>query len=96
MKEEIKALLKDELKAVSKSKKSILVGTAMVALDVLLVATSLISFYSLIFILPLIFILRKQIHEYRVNQMMLILTRYLIDDEYSQTFNTKEEEDGRI
>ena len=96
MKEEIKALLKDELKAVSKSKKSILVGTAMVALDVILVATSLISFYSLIFILPLIFILRKQIHEYRVNQMMLILTRYIIDDEYSQTFNTKEEEDGRI
>jgi hypothetical protein len=96
MKAEIKALLKDELKAVSKSKKSILVGIAMVALDVLLVATSLISFYSLIFILPLIFILRKQIHEYRVNQMMLILTRYIIDDEYSQTFNTKEEEDGRI
>ena len=96
MKEEIKALLKDELKAVSKSKKSILVGTAMVALDVILVATSLISFYSLIFILPLIFILRKQIQEYRVNQMMLILTRYLIDDEYSQTFNIKEEEDGRI
>jgi len=96
MKEEIKALLKDELKAVSKSKKSILVGTAMVALDVILVATSLISFYSLIFILPLIFILRKQIHEYRVNQMMLILTRYIIDDEYSQTFNIKEEEDGRI
>jgi hypothetical protein len=96
MKEEIKALLKDELKAVSKSKKSILVGTAMVALDVILVATSLISFYSLIFILPLIFILRKQIQEYRVNQMMLILTRYIIDDEYSQTFNIKEEEDGRI
>ena len=96
MKEEIKALLKDELKAVSKSKNSILVGTAMVALDVILVATSLISFYSLIFILPLIFILRKQIQEYRVNQMMLILTRYIIDDEYSQTFNIKEEEDGRI
>jgi hypothetical protein len=95
MKEEIKALLKDELKAVSKSKKSILVGTTMVALDIILVATSLISFYSLIFILPLIFIIRKQINEYRVNQMMLILTRYLIDDEYSQTFNTKEE-DGRI
>jgi len=96
MKEEIKALLKDELKAVSKSKKSILVGTAMVALDVLLVVTSIASTYSLIFILPLIFIIRKQIQEYRVNQMMLILTRYIIDDEYSQTFNIKEEEDGRI
>ena len=53
MKAEIKELLKDELKAVSKSKKSILVGVAMVVLDVVLVATSLISIYSLIFVLPL-------------------------------------------
>jgi len=95
MKAEIKALLKDELKAVSKSKTSILIGIIMVALDIVLVTISLISLYSLIFILPLIFIIRKQIQEYRINQMMLILTRYLIDDEYSQTFNIKEE-DGRI
>jgi hypothetical protein len=93
MKAEIKALLKDELKAVSKSKTSILIGLAMVTLDIILVTTSLISLYSLIFVLPLALVIRKQINEYRFNQMLLILTRYLIDEEYAKTFNT--DEDGK-
>jgi hypothetical protein len=91
MKAEIKELLKDELKAVSKSKKSILVGITMVVLDIILVATSLISIYSLIFILPLVLVIRKQINEFRANEMLLILTRYLIDEEYAKTFNTNED-----
>jgi hypothetical protein len=82
MKAEIKALLKDELKAVSKSKTSILVGIAMVILDIALVLTSVFSISSLIFVLPLIFIIRKQIQEYQLNQAMLIFTRMLIDDEF--------------
>jgi len=82
MKSEIKALLKDELKAVSKSKTSILVGIAMIILDVALVLTSLFSISSLIFVIPLIFVIRKQIQEYQLNQAMLIFTRMLIDDEF--------------
>lgn len=89
MKAEIKALLKDELKAVSKSKTSIALGITMIALDVLLVLTSIFSVYSLIFILPLIFVIRKQIQEYRVNQMMLIFTRYLIDEKYAKTLDNE-------
>jgi hypothetical protein len=89
MKAEIKALLKDELKAVSKSKTSILIGILMVILDIVLVLTSIFSVYSLIFILPLIFVIRKQIQEYRVNQMMLIFTRYLIDEEYAKTLDNE-------
>jgi len=92
MKAEIKALLKDELKAVSKSKTSILVDIAMIILDVALVLTSIFSISSLIFVLPLIFVIKKQIQEYQVNQMMLIFTRMLIDDEYVQ----KQKENGRI
>jgi hypothetical protein len=92
MKAEIKELLKDELKAVSKSKTSILVGIAMIILDVALVLTSVFSISSLIFVLPLIFVIRKQIQEYQLNQAMLIFTRMLIDDEYVQ----KQKENGRI
>ena len=95
MKEEIKKLLENELKAVSKSKKSILVGVAMIALDVILVLTSLISFYSLIFILPLILAIRNQLQEYRINLIVLTLARLMVDKVYEATFNT-EEEDGRI
>ena len=90
MKAEIKEVLKDEIKAVQKSKIAVLVGIAMVALDVVLVISSFISIYSLIFTLPLIFIIRKQIQEYRMNEMILILTRVIIDEDYAKTFNTDE------
>ena len=90
MKAEIKEVLKDEIKAVQKSKIAVLVGIGMVALDVILVITSFISIYSLIFTLPLIFIIRKQIQEYRMNEMILILTRVIIDEDYAKTFNTDE------
>lgn len=90
MQKEIKELLKDELKAVSKSRTSILIGLALVALDITLVLTSIFSVYSLIFIFPLILVTRKQINEYRVNQMMLTFTRYIIDEEFAKTLNPKE------
>ena len=90
MKAEIKEVLKDELKAVQKSKIAVLVGIGMVALDVVLVISSFISIYSLIFTLPLIFLIRKQIQEYRMNEMILILTRVIIDEDYARTFNTDE------
>lgn len=82
MRQEIKELLKDELKAVQKSKISILVGIGMVALDVVLVITSFISIYSLIFTLPLLFLVRKSYNDFQLNQAMLIFTRMLIDDEF--------------
>lgn len=84
MRSEIKELLKDELKAVNQSKTSILIGSAMILLDILLVITSVFSIYSLIFILPLTIILRKQIQKYQLNQMMLIFTRFIIDDEFNE------------
>ena len=92
MRTEIKELLKDELQVVSKSKTSILVGVAMVILDVVLVSTSFITIYSLIFTLPLAFLIRKSYNEYQLNQAMLIFTRMLIDEEYSQTFKTEQDE----
>jgi hypothetical protein len=82
MREEIKELLKDELKAVSKSKTSIIVGVTMVILDVVLVLTSFLSIYSLIFTLPLAFLIRKSYYDYRLNQAMVIFTRMLIDEEF--------------
>ena len=82
MRTEIKELLKDELKAVQKSKIAVLVGIGMVALDVVLVISSFISIYSLIFTLPLLFLVRKSYNDFQLNQAMLIFTRMLIDDEF--------------
>jgi len=82
MRPEIKSLLKDELKAVQKSKFAIAIGITMVAVDVSLVLTSFISIYSLIFTLPLAFLIRKSYNNFQLNQAMLIFTRMLIDDEF--------------
>lgn len=82
MRSEIKELLKEEIKAVQKSKFAIAIGITMVAVDVLLVLTSFISIYSLFFTLPLSFLIRKSYNEYQLNQAMLIFTRMLIDDEF--------------
>jgi hypothetical protein len=92
MRAEVKKALKEELKAVRNTRISILIGLTMVILDIILVTTSIFSIYSLIFILPLILIIRKQVQEFRVNEMLLILTRYLIDEEYAKTFNTENDE----
>ena len=82
MRKEIKALLKDELKTVQKSKTSILVGSVMVILDIVLVLASLLSIHSLIFLIPILFIIRKAYFDYQLNQAMLTFTRMLIDDEF--------------
>ena len=92
MKAEVKKALKEELKAVRNTRISILIGLTMIILDIILVTTSIFSIYNLAFVLPLIFIIRKQIQEYRINEMMLILTRYLIDEEYAKTFNVENDE----
>lgn len=82
MRPEIKELVKEELQAIQKSKISMVIGIGMVILDVLLVVTSFISIYSLIFTLPLIYVVRKSYVEYQLNQAMIIFTRMLVDDEF--------------
>jgi hypothetical protein len=82
MRPEIKELVKEELQAIQKSKISMFIGIGMVILDVLLVVTSFISIYSLIFTLPLFYLIRKSYGEYQLNQAMLIFTRMLVDDEF--------------
>jgi glucose-6-phosphate-specific signal transduction histidine kinase len=84
MRKEIKALLKDELKAVQSSKISLLTGVVMFILDIALVLTSIISVHSLIVLIPLVFVIRKVYFEYQLNKAMLTLTRTLIDDEFQE------------
>ena len=92
MKAEVKKALKEELKAVRNTRISILIGLTMVILDIILVTTSIFSTYSLIFVLPLILIIRHQIQEHRIKSMVLILARYRVDEEYAKTFNVENDE----
>jgi hypothetical protein len=91
MKTEIKKLLKEEIKAVNNSKISVIVGLVMVILNSLLVAASIINPYSLFFIFPLVFIIQRQIDEFRMNQIILMINRAIIDEDYLNEL-VKEEE----
>jgi uncharacterized membrane protein YvlD (DUF360 family) len=87
MKIKVKEVLKDQIRLVRQSKLKIITGTLLTLLDIGLVVASYITIYSLIFTLPLLYVIRKQIFEYRINSAVLMLTRYLIDDEYSKKFD---------
>ena len=73
MKEEIKELLKEEIKAVNKSRISVIIGLIMIILNSFLVMMTIINPYSLIFIFPLVIVVQRQINEFRTNQIILIL-----------------------
>ena len=87
MKSTIKELLEKDIKEVNQYKKKIITGGILLIADVILVTLSLLSIYTLILTLPLLFILRKQIMNYRMKKMVLILTRYILDDEFAKEFD---------
>ena len=83
MREEIRILLKDELKKVQTSKISMLIGGGMVVLNIALVILSILSVYSLFLTIPILFMIRKSYLDYQLDKAMLFLTRTLIDDEFN-------------
>lgn len=87
MKKDVREALKKEINSVVQSKLKVITGILLLLLDIGLVISSYITVYSLIFTLPLLYIIRKQIFEYRMNSAVLMLTRYLIDDDYSKEFD---------
>lgn len=87
MKSTIKELLKEDIKEVNQSKKKVITGVVLLIADIILVTLSLLSIYTLILTLPLLFILRKQIMDYRMKKMVLVLTRYILDDEFAKEFD---------
>mgnify|MGYP000914461115 CR=1 FL=1 len=86
MKKEIKDLLKKEIKEVNQSKGKVITGMLLLLLDIVLVSLSLLSIETLIFTLPLVFIIRKQIFEFKMKKFTLILLRLMVDEEFEKEF----------
>jgi hypothetical protein len=95
MQVEIKEILKNEIKAVKRSRNSILVGLAIIVLDIILVISSVFNPYSLLFILPLIIIVRKQLDEFRMKQMILFVSRAMVDKEFFDQINEEIENEPK-
>ena len=89
MKKEIKELLKKEIKEVNQSRFKVITGVILLILDIVLVSFSLASIYTLIITFPLVYIIRKQMMEFQLKNMMYILSRCIVDDEYSDEIMNK-------
>jgi hypothetical protein len=86
MRTEIKESLKSQIQEVNKSRTSVIVGVVLVLFDAVLVLSGMSNIYSLIFILPLVIIIRRQLINYQIKKSMLSLARFIIDDEYDMEF----------
>lgn len=82
MKAETKEILKDRIQEVNQSKTSFLIGATMIILDVVLVLSSILNIYSLIIILPLVYIVRRQFILYKINRATLMLMESLIEGKF--------------
>jgi hypothetical protein len=82
MKTETKELLKDKIQEVNQSKVSFIVGAVMIALDIVLVLSSVLNIYSLIFALPLVYVVRRQFILYKIKNSSLTLMESLIEGKF--------------
>lgn len=87
MKAETKELLKDKIQEVNQSKVSFIIGTVMVILDIILVASSVLNIYSLIFTLPLVYVVRRQFILYKIKRSTLMFMESLIEGTFKMKVN---------
>jgi hypothetical protein len=85
MKTETKELLKDQIQEVNKSRTSFIVGAVMVTLDIVLVLSSVLNTYSLILVLPLVYVVRRQFILYKIKNSSLALMESLIEGKFKLT-----------
>jgi hypothetical protein len=85
MKTETKELLKDQIQEVNQSNVSFIVGAVMVTLDIVLVLSSVLNTYSLILVLPLVYVVRRQFILYKIKNSSLALMESLIEGKFKLT-----------
>ena len=81
MDKEIKDLLKKEILEVKQSKLRVIIGILLIIILTGLTIFNTINTNTLILLLPLIFIVWVQIADYRINKAVLLLMRYILNDE---------------
>ena len=81
MDKEIKDLLKKEILEVKQSKLRVIIGILLIIILTGLTIFNTINTNTLILLLPLIFIVWVQIQDYRINKSVLLLMRYILNDE---------------
>ena len=91
MDKEIKELLEKEIKLVNQSKLKVIVGVGLLTANIVLLLMGILEIPTLIFTLILAFSVWSVIMDYRVNKSVLVLMRYIVDEDFAKEFDKEKE-----
>ena len=89
MDKEIKDLLEKEIKSVKQSRLKVIVGVGLLTANIVLLLMGILDISTLIFTLILLFSVWSIIMDHGINKAVLVLMRYIVDEEYAKEFDKK-------
>ena len=87
MNKEIKDLLEKEIKSVNQSRLKVIVGVGLLAANIVLLLMGVLEISTLIFTLILLFSVWSIVMDHGINKAVLVLMRYIVDEEYAKEFD---------
>ena len=87
MEKEIKELLEKEIKLVNQSRSKVIIGGGLLTTNIILLLMGILEIPTLIFTLILAFSVWSVIMDYRVNKSVLVLMRYIVDEDFAKEFD---------
>ena len=87
MDKEIKDLLEKEIKLVKQSRLKVIVGVGLLTANIVLLLMGILDISTLIFTLILLFSVWSIIMDHGINKSVLVLMRYIVDEEYAKEFD---------
>ena len=91
MDKEIKDLLEKEIKSVKQSRLKVIVGVGLLTANIVLLLMGILDISTLIFTLILLFSVWSIVMDHGINKSVLVLMRYIVDEEYAKEFDKKNE-----
>ena len=91
MDKEIKELLEKEIKSVKQSRLKVIVGVGLLIANIVLLLMGILDISTLIFTLILLFSVWSIVMDHGINKSVLVLMRYIVDEEYAKDFDKKNE-----
>ena len=91
MEKEIKDLLEKEIKSVNQSRLKVIIGVGLLTANIVLLLMGILEISTLIFTLILLFSVWSIVMDHGINKSVLVLMRYIVDEEYAKEFDKKNE-----
>ena len=80
-----------EIKSVNQSRLKVIVGVGLLTANIVLLLMGILEISTLIFTLILLFSVWSIVMDHGINKSVLVLMRYIVDEEYAKEFDKKNE-----